>query len=128
MTVDVKDYIDSAPESQRPLLRELDAAVRKAFPDAALDPKSYFPMYAVDGDRLAGYATRKKGAMFYCMDLHLIEEFAERLGEHRSGNTCVEYRVLKTLTHAQLKRLVAEILAKQARRYADGTGGTFPVE
>jgi uncharacterized protein YdhG (YjbR/CyaY superfamily) len=128
MTVDVKDYIDSAPEAQRPLLRELDTAIRKAFPGAVLDAKSYFPLYAVDGDRLAGYATRKKGAMFYCMDRHLIDEYADRLGEHRSGNTCIEYRLLKTLPRAQLKQLVAEILAKQAQRYADGTGGTFPIE
>ena len=67
MTVDVKAYIASAPEAQRPLLRELDAAIRNAFPDAALDPKSYFPVYGE-----AGAALRR------------------RHGRHVSGSVTVE--------------------------------------
>ena len=72
---------------------------------------------------MAGYATRKKGAMFYCMDHPLLDEYADRLGKSRSGKGCVEYRTTKAVTLDELKKLVPEILARQAKRYADGTGG-----
>lgn len=123
MTVDVATYIASAPADQRPLLRDLDAKIRAAFPTAVLDPKSYFPVYTMDGHWIAGFATRKKGAMFYCMDAPLLDRHAERLGKSRSGKTCIEYRALGPLTLDALRALVPEILAEQAARLADGTGG-----
>jgi uncharacterized protein YdhG (YjbR/CyaY superfamily) len=123
MTVNVDEYIGAAPTEQRPLLREVDAAIRLAHPEATLDPKSYFPVYAMDGHWLAGLASRKKGAMFYCMDAPLLDEYADRLGKNRSGKTCVEYRATRTLSLEELRVLMPEILARQAKRYADGTGG-----
>lgn len=123
MTVDVTEYIAAAPPAQQPLLREMDARIREAFPKATLDPKSYFPVYVLDGHWLAGFATRKKGAMFYCMDAPLLDEYADRLGRNRSGKTCVEYRATRAMPLDALQKLVPEILARQAKRYADGTGG-----
>lgn len=126
MTVDVDRYIAGAPTDQQPLLRELDEQIRRAFPEAGLDPKSYFPVYVVDGHWIAGYATRKKGAMFYCMDATLLDDLAGRLGRQRSGKTCIEYRTTKHLSLDALRAMVPDILARQARRLADGSGGFLP--
>ena len=123
MPVNVKQYIAAAPPDQRPLLRELDAHVRGAFPRATLDAKCYFPVYVMDGHWVAGFATRKKGAMFYCMDAPLLDEYADRLGKNRSGKTCVEYRTWRGIDLETLRELVPEILARQAQRYAAGEGG-----
>jgi uncharacterized protein YdhG (YjbR/CyaY superfamily) len=123
MTVDVSEYIAAAPAAQQPLLQEIDARIREFFPEAELDSKSYFPVYALDGHWLAGFATRKKGAMFYCMDAPLLDEYAEQLGRNRSGKTCVEVRATRAVPLEVLQKLVPEILARQARRYAQGTGG-----
>lgn len=123
MTVDVRAYIAAAPAAQQPLLREMDERIREAFPEAALDTKSYFPVYVHDGQWLAGFATRKKGAMFYCMDAALLDAYADRLGKNRSGKTCVEVRATRAVPLEVLQELVPEILARQAKRYADGTGG-----
>lgn len=123
MTVDVEQYIAAAPADQQALLRELDAEIRRAFPAAHLDPKSYFPVYVMDGHWMAGFATRKKGAMLYCMDAPLLDQHADLLQKARSGKTCVEYRSLKSVGLDDLRALVPKLLAKQAQRYAAGEGG-----
>jgi hypothetical protein len=115
--------IAGAPAEQQAVLRQLALAIRKAFPAATPDTTSCSPIQVMDGHWPAGHATRKKGAMFYCMDRPLLDEDADRPGQRRSGNTCAECRPVRGLTVEDLHALVPEIHPRQAGRHARGEGG-----
>ncbi len=101
---DVIAYLDSAPEEQKALLKWLRTEIRRALPDSEESFESKMPVYKRAGAWTAGFASRKKGVMFYVMDSKLLDGFAERLGKRRSGNSCIEMR-------DDMKDLAKEILA-----------------
>jgi len=109
----VTEYIANAPADQRPTLERLRQMIRAALPDCTEQiGSSGFPVYTRDGDWIAGFATRKKGPMLYIMAPGVLDEFEERLGPLRSGNSCVEFRATKTVSEADLWRMTEEMLAR----------------
>jgi len=113
---DVTDYVDGAPEGIRPALVELRKWIRKALPRAR-ETMDHFPVYTIDDEWISGFAYRKKGPMFYCMQSSLLDKFDDRLGKLRSGRGCVEYRGSKAMTFEDVRKTVQEILDQLSRRF-----------
>ena len=115
----VDAYIDAAPAEQQAALRELRRMIRSALPRAAEEiGSSGFPVYTLDAEWIAGFATRKKGPMFYLMRSSILDRHAERLALLRSGRSVIEYRPVKNLTPAQVKSIVADLLDDAATELA----------
>ncbi len=102
----VDAYVAAAPEEQQALLKEVRAMIRKALPGLTERLESGMPVYVREEEWISGFASRKKGAMFYCMRTKVLDEFAERLGAKRSGKSCVDVRGEEDLG------MVKEILGK----------------
>ncbi len=117
MHPEVAGYIQRVPAEQRPHLEELRHLILGFFPDAE-ETFEHFPVYARGGTWLAGFASRKKGMMFYLMDPALLDAFEERLGPLRSGRSCVEYRASDDLTLKETRGLILELLAAAARSHS----------
>jgi len=105
-----------APPAQRPLLRRLRAAIRKALPMAVESFESKMPVYKIGEQWTAGFAARAKCPMLYVMDRALLDEYAARLGKARSGNSCIDLKTTKALPLVELEALVLELLAELGRR------------
>ncbi len=124
MNADVTRYIDEAPDEQREFLSELRGMIRKALPHAEEQMgTSRFPVYTADGQWISGFATRKKGPMFYMMLSDVMKAHEPVLGKLKSGNSCIECRETKDLSMAELKRTIREMLADAGKRTGDGTTG-----
>lgn len=117
MHTDVAAYVDSAPPEQRPQLEELRGMIRAALPHATeeMSPNG-FPVYTLDGHWLAGFATRARGAMFYCMVEPVLDRHAEKLGTLRSGRSCIEYRGNRKLSLDEVRDIARHMLAELAER------------
>ena len=111
----VPDYIAAAPADQRDTLADLRAMITAAIPAAAegMSP-SGFPVYTVNGRWITGFASRKKGPMFYMMLAGVMAAHADRLGPLMSGKSCIEYRPTKSLGAEELRELVREMLVQAA--------------
>jgi uncharacterized protein YdhG (YjbR/CyaY superfamily) len=116
----VDAYVETAPIAQRPELANVRALIRKHFPRAnELLGSSGFPVYTdADGTWLAGFAWRKKGPMLYVMNAVVLDRYDERLGELRSGKSCVEWRATKGLSIEQLTELADAMLKEAQWRFA----------
>ena len=112
MNPDVTKYIKSAPKDQQPLLDELRAMIRKALPRAAEEMSpSGFAVYTHNGEWVAGFATRKKCPMFYCMRAGVLDRHDDTLGKLRSGRSCIDFRETKDLSFDDLRKIARKILA-----------------
>lgn len=118
-TPEVAAYLAETPEEQRAELEELRALILAHFPDAK-EELERFPVYTRGGQWLAGFAAPKKGTMFYLMDSATLDEFEPQLGKLRTGLTCVSYKATKARPRAELRALVARMLATSARRRPPG--------
>jgi len=112
---DVDAYIAAAPEEHQPLLKKLRAAIRKALPSAQETVESKMPVYKVNGEWFSAFAWRAKGVMFYICRIAVVDAFADRLGKHRSGKSCIEMKPSKALSAAELESLATQMLAKLAK-------------
>ena len=92
MHPDVASYLRTTPAAQRETLTELRTLILKSPPSDADAFESGFPMYAIDGKRAVGFATRKKGPMLYIMWPGVLNRYTDRLGTLHSGNGRDEYR------------------------------------
>lgn len=117
MHPEVAGYLLQAPAAQRPHLEDLRHLILEHFPDAE-ETFERFPVYTRHGTWLAGFATRKKGMMFYLMDHATLDAFAERLGALRTGRGCIEYRETRDLTLKEVRSLIIELLAASARSHS----------
>ena len=114
---EVTAYIASAPEAQRGSLRKLRTMIRRHLPGTHEEMgASGFAVYVIDGNWVAGFATRKKGPMFYLMITAVLDEYAERLGRLRSGKSCVAWKDSTHLPLPELEKLANEMLEAAARR------------
>lgn len=84
------DYIANAPEDQQPVLERLQTMIEAALPMTRQE-MSGFPVYTLDGEWIAGFATRKKGPMLYIMKTEVLDRYEEKLGKARSGKSCVDF-------------------------------------
>lgn len=115
MNSKVTAYIGSAPEAQRAALVELRAMIGAALPHSAEElGSSGFPVYTVNGRWVSGFATRKKGPMFYMMVGEVMAGHAEELGPLMSGKSCIEYRASKTMTMDEVRGVVRRMLVEAA--------------
>ncbi|MDX2152263.1 MAG: DUF1801 domain-containing protein [Bryobacteraceae bacterium] len=113
---EVDAYLAAAPADQQSKLAWLRCRIRESLPTAAECFESGMPVYK-SGDRwLAGFASRKKGVMFYAMDAALLDRYSERLGKNRSGKSCIEMTPNKRLSQNDLDALALEILGELAKR------------
>lgn len=112
---DVDAYIAAAPEEHQAQLKKLRAAIRKALPAAEETIESKMPVYKVNGEWFSAIAWRAKGVMFYICRIAVVDAFADRLGKHRSGKSCIEMKPSKALNAAQLDALAVEMLAELAK-------------
>ena len=109
----VDAYIASAPEEQREALAEIRALIRRRIPpaDEGMSPND-FALYTIDGEWTAGFATRKKGAMFYLMAQHVLDRHECTLGTLRHGRSCVAWKSSKKLSLDELRKL-ADIMLRE---------------
>jgi hypothetical protein len=113
----VTEYIEGQPEAVRPLLRDLREMIVAAYPQAEEGMyNGQFPVYLIDGDWAAAFASRSKGPMLYVMDQGVVEIYRERLGKLVDGKACVLYKPGKAIPAAQLKQLASEMLLEAAAR------------
>lgn len=108
---EVVQYIETAPEKHRPLLRTLRALIRKHVPRAEEGFESKMPVYKVNGDWYSAFAWRSKGVMLYITKHAAIDPFAKELGKHRSGKSCIEMKPSKALSADRLEELAGTMLA-----------------
>lgn len=112
MNDEVTLYIDAAPQAQQAFLRELRAMILKALPGAEEQMgSSGFPVYTVGGRWVSGFATRKKGPMFYMMLGDAMKAHEPALRGLKSGNSCIECRETKDLPMGELKKVIRAMLA-----------------
>lgn len=111
----VADYIADAPAEHRPILEHLRQKIREHLPDADEQiGSSGFPVYTMNGEWTAGFAWRAKCPMLYIMASGVLDEYADALGVLRSGRSCVEWRVSRSVTLDQLDALADRMLAQAA--------------
>ena len=64
MSLEVERYIDGTPAAVQPLLRELRRLIVAAYPEAEETIyNGQFPVYLIDGQWAAGFASRGKGPL-----------------------------------------------------------------
>lgn len=121
---EVTAYIARSPEDQQELLQRLRAMIRERLPQLTEAFASGMPVYTAGTQPGApwrcGFASRKKGVMFYAMDEALLDGFAEELGTLRTGKSCVEMKVTKKRTLVDVLGLVDRILGAIAAKGAAG--------
>ena len=111
---EVTAYIARSPQDQQELLQRLRAMIRERLPTLTETFASKMPVYQRGTAWQAGFASRKKGVMFYAMDETLLDRFAEELGPLRTGKSCVEMKVTRKRSLVDLLGLVDRILAEIA--------------
>lgn len=107
---EVTAYIARSPTDQQELLVRVRAMIRERLPTLAETFTSRMPVYVAGSTWRCGFASRKKGVMFYAMDAALLDRFAEELGSLRTGKSCVELKVTKKRSLVDLLGLVDHIL------------------
>ena len=117
---DIDTYIQEAPETQRAELRALRTMIEAALPDADVVMPNGFPVYTINDEWTAGFATRKKGVMFYLMVSSVLDDHLIELGRLRSGRSCVEWKNSAHLPLEELRKLAPKLLAEAARRQRAG--------
>ncbi len=117
MHPEVASYLAAAPTAERALLEDLRGLILQYFPHAEEGFDSRFPVYKTrEGEWLAGFATRKRGVMFYLMDHEVLDAFGDELGKLRTGHGCIAYKATKERSLARLRELVIDMLAASAKR------------
>lgn len=110
MNKEISAYIENAPENHRPAMKEIDAIIRGELPGADIELGSGFPVYTINGKWVSGFATRKKGVMFYLMNSAVLDKYDKELGRLRTGRSCIEYRVTKVLSIERLQEIMRMML------------------
>lgn len=110
----VTDYITNAPKDQQTDLMSLRAMIESALPMAQVTIDSGFPVWTVKGKWVAGFATRKKGPMFYLMIGKILQKHRKELGKLLSGKSCVDYHENKSLSREALNALIKDMLNEAA--------------
>ena len=113
---DIDTYIQEAPENQRAELRALRSMIEEALPDADVVMPNGFPVYTINDEWTAGFATRKKGVMLYLMVSSVLDDHLIELGRLRSGRSCVEWKNSAHLPLEELRKLAPKLLVEAARR------------
>jgi uncharacterized protein YdhG (YjbR/CyaY superfamily) len=114
---EVEAYLAAAPPAERPVLEDLRALILHYFPSAEEGFDSRFPVYKTSaGEWIAGFATRKRGVMFYLLDHEVLDAFGNELGKLRTGHGCIAYKATKQRSLASLRELVIDMLAASAKR------------
>ncbi|MCA9278588.1 MAG: DUF1801 domain-containing protein [Phycisphaeraceae bacterium] len=117
----VTDFINNAPESQQKTLNNIRAMIRKALPMTTeeMSPNN-FPVYTFGSQRwVAGIGTTSKCPMLYVMDQKVLNRFEKRLGNLRSGKSCVQFRASKQVTLDELSDIAREMLSAIAADLSD---------
>ena len=101
----------AAPAGHREMLDWLRARIRRAMPGCEEAFEARMPVYK-EGDRwIAGFAWRKKGVMFYCMNSALLDSLSGRIGKARTGKSCIEMTATRTHSLDDLRAIVTDVLA-----------------
>lgn len=112
----VDAYVAQAPEEQRAALEHLRETIRRHLPHTEEQlGKHGFALYTLDGEWVAGFATRKKGPMLYLMLQEILDEHEPALGRLRSGRSCVEWKASRTLSLDELDALAQRMLEQAAQ-------------
>lgn len=112
---DVKKYIDGAPPGHQPAMREIREMIVETFPEAREQVGEHgFALYTIGEAWVAGFATRSKGPMFYCMVQPALDKHEKKFGRLRSGKSCVEYRAAKHITMDEMRETARQVLTDAA--------------
>ena len=120
---EVTTHIARSPADQQQLLERLRAMIRERLPQLTESFENRMPVYKAGSVWKTGFASRKKGVMFYVMDEGLLDRFAAELGSLRTGKTCVEMKVSAQRSLVDVLALVDRLLAAVAA----SLGGTATV-
>ena len=66
----------------------------------------------MNGEWAAGFATRARRALYHLMRADTLDRYEDRRGGSRSGKSCIEYRVTKTLNFEPLNCLIETMLSE----------------
>lgn len=111
---DVTAHIARSPADQQELLLRLRTMIRERLPHLTETFERGMPVYKDQVGGRTGFASRKKGVVFYVMDEALLDRFATEIGPLRSGKSCVEMKVGKQRSLVDLLALVDRLLAAVA--------------
>lgn len=108
---DVEAYVLAAPSEHRELLQWLRTRIRRAVPHCEEVFEARMPVYKHGDKWVTGFAWRKKGVMFYCMNSALLDGMAQRIGKARSGKSCIEMTATREHPLEELRAIVTGVLA-----------------
>lgn len=107
----VTRFIESAPSHQQATLYRLREMLRSVLPDTTEEMSGNgFPVYTKEGEWVAGFGSRKNGAMLYVMNADLLDRFNARLGRNRTGRSCIDFRNTKDNLIEDLWSIADDIL------------------
>ena|SRR2546422_8637431 len=111
---DVDAYIATAPKEVRAKLKEIQAVVRKAAPDAEERISYRMPYYSYKG-RLAYFAAFKNHIGLY-VPTPVVEEHKNELKNYEAAKATVRFPLDKKLPLGLIKKLVKARMKKNEAR------------
>ena len=116
----IDGYIAAQPETARPVLERVRAAIRKALPKAEEGISYQIPVFKIDGRAVVYFAGWKKHYSLYPISASLIEAFGERLAAYEVNGKGTMRLPLSEPVPAALIGSIAKFRAKEAARPASG--------
>jgi uncharacterized protein YdhG (YjbR/CyaY superfamily) len=102
--VSVDEYIESAPESVRPMLKGLRKAIKTSAPKSVEGISYGMPYYSYHG-RLVYFMAHKSHIGFYPMK-SAIAKFSEELKEYKTAIGTVQFPIGKPLPLDLIKKMI----------------------
>jgi uncharacterized protein YdhG (YjbR/CyaY superfamily) len=123
MTVD--EYLDGAPEPQKPTLNELRQTLREILP-AAAEVMSYgVPPFKLEGKAVSGYAHFKNHSSYFPHSGSVLRELAGELQRYEWSKGTLEFPIDESLPRSLVARLV-EVRRAQFGLRQDEHNGNGP--
>ena len=91
MNKDVSQYFDAVPESRKPHIDALHAAIMECFPQATVDMKYKMPTYNY-ADGWVAIANQKNYVSLYTCSAEHLAAFKKNHPDSQTGKGCIKVR------------------------------------
>ncbi len=107
---DVDAFIEGAPKKDRPMLRQIRAAIRESAPEAIESISYGMPFYSFPGEsgfqaRLCYFGLLKTSIVFYTRPEYLTE-YRDEVAAHASGKSSLHFRLERPIPVPLITKLV----------------------
>ena len=91
MNEDVRQYFDVVPDSRKPHVDALHAAIMDCFPKATVDMKYKMPTYSY-GEGWVAIANQKNYVSLYTCSAEHLAQFKKDYPNYKTGKGCINFR------------------------------------